>query len=424
MKFLDLNKYYYHKDNFLHILPKIYSKWLIDFFTYCKNYRDIWYQLLNLPVHINVMKYELWAEIKLQDFDDVIKLVHDYDIPFSIKKLWESESYVTYQSTLWFYIFFNMFEWSDSEFARKIFRSFLWWFYIKVKPQKQIWKKLLNTLFVNNMNLDDYDLNDNPLKIEASKQIYKNLFLYNALRETWEDEISLISLIDFSSLDRYDLLSENKYTIEMYNEFNRQTVKDFNLKIPNTIWDYFKLEVDDDPLLILWYIIFNEFILWKHSYLCYKNNYYDDFIIADESNIIKTLSYHSQTFCMSFANNYNIKLDNIESLNTVKQLRDRFNKWDDISKDNGWEKDLIEEIKLICDNTDSSVIEIEIKKKNIQSSRARFHVNDISRIQEMKDFVRDNWWVHIQNYKWSKSHIEWDRFKFFWDKKSKKSWNW
>ena len=127
---------------------------------------------------------------------------------------------------------------------------------------------------------------------------------------------------------------------------------------------------------------------------------------------------------MSFANNYNIKLDNIESLNTVKQLRDRFNKWDDISKDNGWEKDLIEEIKLICDNTDSSVIEIEIKKKNIQSSRARFHVNDISRIQEMKDFVRDNWWVHIQNYKWSKSHIEWDRFKFFWDKKSKKSWNW
>ena len=169
------------------------------------------------------------------------------------------------------------------------------------------------------MNLDDFDLNDNPLKIEASKQIYKNLFLYNALRETWEDEISLISLIDFSSLDRYDLLSENKYTIEMYNEFNRQTVKDFNLKIPNTIWDYFKLEVDDDPLLILWYIIFNEFILWKHSYLCYKNNYYDDFIIADESNIIKTLSYHSQTFCMSFANNYNIKLDNIESLNTVKQ---------------------------------------------------------------------------------------------------------
>ena len=215
MKFLDLNKYYYHKDNFLHILPKIYSKWLIDFFTYCKNYRDIWYQLLNLPVHINVMKYELWAEIKLQDFDDVIKLVHDYDIPFSIKKLWESESYVTYQSTLWFYIFFNMFEWSDSEFARKIFRSFLWWFYIKVKPQKQIWKKLLNTLFVNNMNLDDFDLNDNPLKIEASKQIYKNLFLYNALRETWEDEISLICLIDFSSLDRYDLLSENKYTIEI-----------------------------------------------------------------------------------------------------------------------------------------------------------------------------------------------------------------
>ena len=108
MKFLDLNRYYYHKDNFLHILPKIYSKWLIDFFTYCKNYIDIWYQLLNLPVHINVMKYELWAEIKLQDFDDVIKLVHDYDIPFSIKKLWESESYVTYQSTLWFYIFFNL----------------------------------------------------------------------------------------------------------------------------------------------------------------------------------------------------------------------------------------------------------------------------------------------------------------------------
>jgi hypothetical protein len=38
----------------------------------------------------------------------------------------------------------------------------------------------------------------------------------------------------------------------------------------------------------------------------------------------------------------------------------------------------------------------------------------------MKDFTMETWWVHIQNYKWKKSHIEWDRYKFFWDKKTKK----
>ena len=136
------------------------------------------------------------------------------------------------------------------------------------------------------------------------------------------------------------------------------------------------------------------------------------------------LHYCSQVFCLSFINKIGIYTEEIESIEVVKKLRNQFDIWKDIKEDKGWESELLKELDLIRKKTDSAYVELEIKKNKIQSSRARFHVNDISRIQEMKDFVRDNWWVHIQNYKWSKSHIEWDRFKFFWDKKSKKSWNW
>jgi hypothetical protein len=40
----------------------------------------------------------------------------------------------------------------------------------------------------------------------------------------------------------------------------------------------------------------------------------------------------------------------------------------------------------------------------------------------MKAFTQDTWWASIQNYKWSKNHIEWKRMKFYWKKKDKNWW--
>lgn len=425
MEYLDLSNCNFYKDNFLHVLPKVNTIWLYDFFSYCRNYRKAWTQILNLIVNIKVYKDEvLWEEVKEEDFKRIIEIINKlwFTDLFQIERVWEDESSIIYKTTLWFFILFNILHWIESDFLlNHIISELFSWFYVIVKPQKTVWKKLLNTLFSEDMNQNGYTLKEFQ-RVQESKIIYEHLFLYNTLKTHWEDVIYLW----VSDLIHKPLMSVDKeiYFKETYDDFNNEITKKYNIKVPNTIWDYFKFDANKDPLLILWYIAFNEFILWKHTILCGENSYLKDLVIVNEVNILDVLHYCSQVFCLSFINKIGIYTEEIESIEVVKKLRNQFDIWKDIKEDKGRESELLKELDLIRKKTDSSVIEIEIKKKNIQSSRARFHVNDISRIQEMKDFVRDNWWVHIQNYKWSKSHIEWDRFKFFWDKKSKKSWNW
>ena len=425
MEYLDLSNCNFYKDNFLHVLPKVNTIWLYDFFSYCRNYRKAWTQILNLIVNIKVYKDEvLWEEVKEEDFKRIIDLINKlwFTDLFQIERVWEDESSIIYKTTLWFFILFNILHWIESDFLlNHIISELLSWFYVIAKPQKTIWKKLLNTLFSENMNQSDYTLEEFQ-KVQDSKTIYEHLFLYNTLKSLWEDAIYLW----VSDLIHKPLMTVDKeiYFKETYDYFNDEITKKYNIKVPNTIWDYFKFDANKDPLLILWYIAFNEFILWKHTILCVENSYLKDLVIINEANILDVLHYCSQVFCLSFINKIGIYTEEIESIEVVKKLRNQFDIWKDIKEDKGRESELLKELDLIRKKTDSAYVELEIKKNNIQSSRARFHVNDISRIQEMKDFVRDNWWVHIQNYKWSKSHIEWDRFKFFWDKKSKKSWNW
>ena len=425
MAYLDLSNCNFYRDNFLHVLPKVNTIWLYDFFSYCRNYRKAWTQILNLIVNIKVYKDEvLWEEVKEEDFKRIIDIINKlwFTDLFQIERVWEDESSIIYKTTLWFFILFNILHWIESDFLlNHIISELFSWFYVIVKPQKTVWKKLLNTLFSEDMNQNGYTLKEFQ-RVQESKIIYEHLFLYNTLKTHWEDVIYLW----VSDLIHKPLMSVDKeiYFKETYDDFNDEITKKYNIKVPNTIWDYFKFDANKDPLLILWYIAFNEFILWKHTILCGENSYLKDLIIVNEVNILDVLHYCSQVFCLSFINKIGIYTEEIESIEVVKKLRNQFDKWKDIKEDNGWESELLKELDLIRKKTDSAYVELEIKKNKIQSSRARFHVNDISRIQEMKDFVRDNWWVHIQNYKWSKSHIEWDRFKFFWDKKSKKSWNW
>ena len=425
MEYLDLSNCNFYKDNFLHVLPKVNTIWLYDFFSYCRNYRKAWTQILNLIVNIKVYKDEvLWEEVKEEDFKRIIDIINKlwFTDLFQIERVWEDESSIIYKTTLWFFILFNILHWIESDFLlNHIISELLSWFYVIVKPQKTVWKKLLNTLFSEDMNQNGYTLKEFQ-RVQDSKTIYEHLFLYNTLKSLWEDAIYLW----VSDLIHKPLMSVDKemYFKETHDDFNDEITKKYNIKVPNTICDYFKFDANKDPLLILWYIAFNEFVLWKHTLLCVENSYLKDLVIVNEVNILDELHYCSQVFCLSFINKIGIYTEEIESIEVVKKLRNQFDIWKDTKEDKGRESELLKELDLIRKKTDSAYVELEIKKKNIQSSRARFHVNDISRIQEMKDFVRDNWWVHIQNYKWSKSHIEWDRFKFFWDKKSKKSWNW
>ena len=71
-------------DNFLHVLPKVNTIWLYDFFSYCRNYRKAWTQILNLIVNIKVYKDEvLWAEVKELDLKikKLVDLITDTDDP-------------------------------------------------------------------------------------------------------------------------------------------------------------------------------------------------------------------------------------------------------------------------------------------------------------------------------------------------------
>ena len=421
MEYLDLSNCNFYKDNFLHVLPKVNTIWLYDFFSYCRNYRKAWTQILNLIVNIKVYKDEvLWEEVKEEDFKKIIEIIDKlwFTDLFQIERVWEDESSIIYKTTLWFFILFNILHWIESDFLlNHIISELFSWFYVIVKPQKTVWKKLLNTLFSENMNQNGYTLKEFQ-KVQDSKIIYEHLFLYNALKTHWEDVVYLW----VSDLIHKPLMSVDKeiYFKETYDDFNDEITKKYNIKVPNTIWDYFKFDANKDPLLILWYIAFNEFILWKHTILCVENSYLKDLVIINEANILDELHYCSQVFCLSFINKIGIYTEEIESIEVVKKLRNQFDKWKDIKEDNGWESELLKELDLIRKKTDSAYVELEIKKNKIQSSKTRFCVNDISRIQEMKDFTIETWWVHIQNYKWKKSHIEWDRYKFFWDKKTKK----
>ena len=68
MVYLDLSNCNFYKDNFLHVLPKVNTIWLYDFFSYCRNYRKAWTQILNLIVNIKVYKDEvLWEEVKEEE---------------------------------------------------------------------------------------------------------------------------------------------------------------------------------------------------------------------------------------------------------------------------------------------------------------------------------------------------------------------
>ena len=421
MEYLDLSNCNFYKDNFLHVLPKVNTIWLYDFFSYCRNYRKAWTQILNLIVNIKVYKDEvLWEEVKEEDFKRIIDIINKlwFTDLFQIERVWEDESSIIYKTTLWFFILFNILHWIESDFLlNHIISELLSWFYVIAKPQKTIWKKLLNTLFSENMNQSDYTLEEFQ-KVQESKIIYEHLFLYNTLKSLWEDAIYLWA----SDLLHKPLMSVDKeiYFKETYDDFNDEVTKKYNIKVPNTIWDYFKFDANKDPLLILWYIAFNEFVLWKHTISCVENSYLKDLVIVNEVNILDVLHYCSQVFCLSFINKIGIYTEEIESIEVVKKLRNQFDIWKDIKEDKGRESELLKELDLIRKKTDSAYVELEIKKNKIQSSKTRFCVNDISRIQEMKDFTMETWWVHIQNYKWKKSHIEWDRYKFFLDKKTKK----
>ena len=157
MEYLDLSNCNFYKDNFLHVLPKVNTIWLYDFFSYCRNYRKAWTQILNLIVNIKVYKDEvLWEEVKEEDFKKIIEIIDKlwFTDLFQIERVWEDESSIIYKTTLWFFILFNILHWIESDFLlNHIISELFSWFYVIVKPQKTVWKKLLNTLFSENIRM-------------------------------------------------------------------------------------------------------------------------------------------------------------------------------------------------------------------------------------------------------------------------------
>ena len=55
-----------------------------------------------------------------------------------------------------------------------------------------------------------------------------------------------------------------------------------------------------------------------------------------------------------------------------------------------WQKELLKEIELIRTTTDRADVTVVLKKKEIQHLKSDFQVDDISRIEEIREFTSQN----------------------------------
>ena len=429
MRQLSTDEYDLFKDNYIYILPSIETLWLFDFFTYCKKYKDAWDEILKLPIRITQAKN--WQYIK--ELNRLIKKL-SWKQRFHVKKVanWELNFLNTFETNLWLYLLFLVFsslDW-DVDIVSNTLEKLLSTIHITLRPKNKLWQKLLSALAIDKRE-DRYE------DWKCASDTYAHILLYKALKKSWKSSINIDENLPIEIPFEAPLFHEKEYTYKMHEDFTNLVQDATEIKIHNNIWDNFDVIIENDSLLILWYFVFNEFILWKHTIFAswdillppdeslWRNfPTFCEYAMASEECIWKAIANSSNCLCIILKNAWyqDVYLKPIEDLKTVQKLRKALKPKEE-AEDDLREKELLDEIKLVRKKTDHANIILDLNnKKWLQSSETRFHVGDISRIDEMKAFTQDTWWASIQNYKWSKNHIEWKRMKFYWKKKDKNWW--
>lgn len=430
MRQLSIDEYDFFTDNYSYILPSIETIWLFDFFTYCKKYKKVWNEILKLPIRIKQARN--WQFIK--EFNRLIKKT-TWKQYFHIKKVenWELGTFNIFETNFWLYLLFLIFAWLDwdDDMVSDALEKLLSTLHITLKPKNKLWQKLFSALTVNKW-VDRYE------DWKYASDTYAHIILYNELKRSWEASIKISKNLPIEIPFEAPLFKEKEYTYKMHEDFTKFIQEVTNIKIHNNVWDYFDVIIENDSLLILWYLVFNEFVLWKHTIfarwdICLPRDesiwrdlpIFCEHVIASEEWIWIAVGSSSSSLCLTLKNIWyqDVYSKPIDDLKTVQKLRKSLKPTlSEEAEDNSWENELIEEIKIVRQKTDHANIILDLNKQWLQSSETRFHVRDISRIDEMKAFTQDTWWVSIQNYKWSKNHIEWKRMKFYWKKKNKNWW--
>ncbi len=435
---------FFYQDWYAHILPKIEVINAFDFVSYCRYYSKVWDRLSHLPMYMIEKKF--WPSIKsLERINDIITKTIWIQI-FSIEKTWEKDWETLFRTELWLYIIYNslnelFFNWDD--YLEDILVKLFTWFYITVSPNCREWALLWENMFVDK-SMDRYE----DFAAHFAWDFFTHILLYHKLKRNWNNPISIRKNIVIQPSIETNENRNWKYTLtkhKKYSKFLSELLKeawDKNIEMSENIGDYFDVVIHEDPCLLFWYILFNEFILWNHiifchwDYLWFRNKewypFYANYFIVNKELIWDFVYQNSNVFCTSLINHWyeDIYSKRIAHLPIVKELRSKLtnrplttqNKKDE-ELNQSYEAEVIKEIELMRTTTDKSDITVEIRNKEVKLMRSNFQVNDISRIKEIRDFTNQNWWAHIEHYDYGKRYIKWDRLKNIWGKKWKYDWN-
>lgn len=440
---------FFYQDWYAHILPKIEVINSFDFVTYCRYYSKVWDRLAHLPVFIVEKSYWPSAKSFEKINEEITKVIwtRTFDVETITKNNWEK----VFRTQLWLYLIYSCLIdllYNDDNFD-DILEKLFTWFYITVSPNCREWAILWENMFVDK-NMDRYE----DFIAHFAWDFFTHILLYHKLKRNGNNPISIRqNIIIQPSVEthdnrnwKYTLAKHQKYSKFLTGMFKEAWNKD--IEICDNIGDYFDVTTQENPCFFLWYLLFNEFILWNHLVFCYWDTlwirdeewfpFYADYFMVNKNNLWEFVYENSSVHCLSLINHsyQDIYSKRIASLPIVKELRAKFIKKptnhtkknptqniEDAETNQSWEKEVMKEIELMRTTTDSSEITVVIKHKEVKHVKSDFQVDDISRIKEIRELTSQNWWAHIQNYDYGKRYIKWDRLKNIWGKKWKYDWN-
>lgn len=435
---LDYNDYdFYYSDWKSYILPSLSTIWTSNFLSYCKNYSKVWDRLVHLP--INVIDKDYYPS------QNILEMINGIIMETVWKKLFYTEELESidwnpvYTTELWLYLIYNAvidIIWNMDE-LNFILRKLFTWFCISITPNCETWVLLREKIFIDE-NMDKYKDNIAHFRWD----LFSHILLYKNLKANKYNPIEIKNYhILETSVETNNKNRNWKYTTTKHKKYSKHITEILNIQWCENIWDCFDVTTQENYYLILWYILFNEFILGNHITFCYwKFLWYklrpafDNYFIVNKDFLWDFIYNNSCVHSISLINHtyQDVYLKKIENLPIVKKLRTKLPKPSDSHKNNNdkqqdiqkwWQDEVIKEIDLIRTTTDISQVTVNIKHKEIHFLKTDFQVDDTKRLKEMRKLTRQNWWAHIERYDYGKKYIKWDRIKNIWNKKWKYDWN-
>ena len=408
-----------------------------DFLDYSLNYVSIGNMLSHLPVYIDSPLLMSKEQFELAN-ETVTTIV--WQKTFKVDKEiveWKKVLKVD----LWLYLVYRLMLWTTDQNTYKILDKLFSGFHITISPNSKTWKLISEKLF--------FDCRESGYIWNMHREwcdFLSHILLYHVLeKEKKPFPIKDHQLIRQTSNDK---MWDWEYTLNIHEEFSKAVCEKYGVEY-NNLWKSFDTRLIYNPCLIIWYILFNELILWNSITICSGRNLWyplwkrkigSDCFVVNKDLVWDFVRNNPYVECVSlindiFPNPYITRISNLAIVKWLRKWLGKRLKWDlpksetkktkldnlDFANEE-WQKELLKEIELIRTTTDRADITVVLKKKEIQHLKSDFQVDDISRIEEIREFTSQNWWAHIERFDYGKKYIKWDRIKMIWGKKWKYDW--